>query len=50
MKKIMIMSTSSSSDVHWVVDKNSNSYRNIVMDIIRMNQGYTDEYSIIDEK
>jgi hypothetical protein len=46
----MVESTSSSSNVHWVVDDNSNSYRSMVIDVMRMNQGYTSEYSIIDEE
>jgi hypothetical protein len=33
----MIGSTSSSSNVHEVVDKTNNSYRNMVMDTMRMN-------------
>ena len=35
----IIDSTSSSSNVHGVVDDNSNPYRNTVMDAIQMNQG-----------
>jgi hypothetical protein len=35
----IIYSTSSSSNVHGVVDDNSNPYRNTVMDAIEMNQG-----------
>jgi hypothetical protein len=46
----MVESTSSSSNVHWVVDNNSNPYRSMVIDVMRMNQGYTSEYSIIDEE
>ena len=36
----MVGSTSSSSNVHEVVDDNSNSYRNMVMDAMRKHQGY----------
>jgi len=36
----MVRSTSSSSNVHGVVDENSNPYKNMVMDAMRMNQGY----------
>jgi tRNA uridine 5-carbamoylmethylation protein Kti12 len=46
----MVESTSSSSNVHWVINDNSNPYRSMVIDVMRMNQGYTSEYSIIDEK
>jgi hypothetical protein len=46
----IVKSTSSSSNVHGVVDDNYNSYRNMVMDVMRMNQSYTDKFSIIDEK
>jgi hypothetical protein len=34
--------TSSASNVHGVVDDNSNSYRNIVMDVTWINQGHAD--------
>jgi len=50
MVKKMVGSTSSSSNMHGVVDDNSNSYRNMVIDVMRMNQGYTSECSIIDEE
>jgi hypothetical protein len=33
----MVGSTSSSSNVHEVIDDNSNPYRNMVMDAMRMN-------------
>jgi hypothetical protein len=36
----MVRSTSSSSNVHGVIDDNSNPYRNIVMDMIGMNHGH----------
>jgi D-aminopeptidase len=40
--------------VHGVVDDNHNSHRNMIMDIMRMNQGmnqgYADKFSIVDEK
>jgi hypothetical protein len=36
--------------VHGVIDDNHNSYMNMVMDVMRMNQSYTDKFSIIDEK
>jgi len=46
----MVGSTSSSSNVHRVIDENSNSYWNMVMDAMRINQGYVGECSIIDEE
>ena len=46
----MIGSTSRSNNVHVVVDGNSNSYRNIIMDAIKMNQGRADEYPITDKE
>ena len=48
--KMMVGSTSSSSDVHEIVDDNINPDRNIVMDAIRMNQGHVGQYSIINEE
>ena len=35
--------------MHEVLDNNNNPYRRMVMDIIRMNQGYASECSIVDE-
>jgi hypothetical protein len=46
----MVGSTSSASNVHWVVNHNSYPCRNIVMDMIRMNQGHVDQCPIIDEE
>jgi len=46
----MVGSTSSSSNVHRVIDENSNSYWNMVMDAMKINQGYVGECSIIDEE
>jgi hypothetical protein len=46
----MVGSTFSSSYVHGVVDENSNSYRNMILDVMRMNQGYSGKYLIIDEE
>jgi hypothetical protein len=34
---MMVGSISSSSSVHAVVDDNSNPYRNMIMDVMRMN-------------
>ena len=36
----MIRSTSSASNMHGVVENNNNSYRNMVMDAMRMNQSH----------
>jgi hypothetical protein len=46
----MVGSTFSFSYVHGVVDENNNSYRNMIMDAMRMNKNYSGEYLIIDEK
>ena len=40
MVEMMVGSTSSSSNMHEVVDDNINPYRNMVMDAMRINQGY----------
>jgi len=49
MIEMIVGSTSSSSSVHGVVNNNNNPYRNMVMNVMRMNQGYTGECPIIDE-
>jgi hypothetical protein len=36
--------------MHEVVDDNTNPYRNMVMDAMRINQGYVGQCSIIDEE
>ena len=46
----MVGSTFNSSNVHGVVDDNSNSYRNMVMDVMRMNHGYVSQCPIVDEE
>jgi hypothetical protein len=46
----MVGSTSSSSNVHEVVDDNNNPYKNMVMDAMRINQDYADQCPIIDEE
>jgi hypothetical protein len=46
----MTRSTSSSRNVHEVVDDNRNSCRNMTMDMMRMNQGRADEYPITDKE
>jgi hypothetical protein len=50
MIEIMVESTSSSSNMHGDVYNNSNRYRSMIMDTMRMNQDYTNIYSILDEK
>jgi hypothetical protein len=40
MVERMVGSTSSSSNMHEVVDDNTNPYRNMVMDAMRITQGY----------
>jgi len=46
----MIGSTFSSSNAHGVVDDNNNPYRSMVIDAMRMNEGYANECSIVDEE
>jgi len=46
--KTMVGSTSNFSNVYEVVYDNSNPYMDIVMDAIRMNQGYVSQYPIVD--
>jgi hypothetical protein len=36
--------------MHRVIDDNTNIYRNIVMDAMKMNQSYIGQFSIIDEE
>jgi hypothetical protein len=46
----MVGSTSSASNVHEVVNDNSNHCRTMVMDAMRINQDHTDQCPIIDEE
>jgi hypothetical protein len=46
----IVGSTFNSSNVYEVVDDNSNPYRNMIIDAMRMNQGYVDQYPVIDEE
>ena len=48
--EMMVRSTSSASNVHGVVNGNSKPYRNMVMDIMRMNQGNASQCPIIKEE
>jgi hypothetical protein len=50
MIEMMIGSTFSSSNVHGVVDDNNNPYRSMVIDAMRMNEGYANECSIVDDE
>jgi len=50
MVEMMVGLTSSSSNVNKVVDNNSNPYRNIVMDAMRMNQGCASQCPIVDKE
>jgi len=42
MVERIVETTYSASNVYGVVDDNSNPYRTMVMDAMRMNQGYAD--------
>jgi hypothetical protein len=46
----MVGSTSSFNNVHRVVANNSNHYKNIIMDAMRMNQGHASQCPIVDEE
>ena len=50
MIKMMVRSTSRSSNEHGVIEDNNNLYRNIVMDAMRMNQSYASKYSTVAEE
>ena len=50
MMERIVKSTSISNNMHRVIDDNSNRYRSIIMDAMRINQGDVGECSIIDEK
>ena len=50
MIEMMVESTSSASNMHGVVYENSNPYRNMVMDAMRMNQGNVSQCPIIEEE
>jgi len=46
----VVGSTSSASNVHGVVNDNSNPYKNMVRDAMRMNQGNVSQCPIIEEE
>ena len=50
MLERVIESTSSSNNMHRVVDDNSNYYKNMIMDAMQMNQGDVGECSIVNEE
>ena len=50
MVKRVVGSTSSASNVHEVGNDNSNPYRNMVMDAMRMSEGKVSECPIIEEE
>jgi ferredoxin-thioredoxin reductase catalytic subunit len=50
MRERVVGSTSSASNVHGVANDNSNPYRNMVMDAMRMNQGNVSQCPIVKEK
>ena len=50
MVKRLVRSTSSASNMHEVENDNSNLYRNIVMDAMRMSEGNVSECPIVEEE
>jgi hypothetical protein len=50
MIKRMVGSTSSASNVHGVVNDNSNPYKIMVIDAMRMNQGNVSQCPIVEEE
>jgi hypothetical protein len=50
MGERVVGSTSSASNVHEVANDNSNPYRNMVMDAMRMNQGKVNQCPIVEEE
>jgi hypothetical protein len=50
MRERVVGSTSSASNVNEVANDNTNPYRNMVMDVMRMNQGNVSQYPIIEEE
>jgi len=47
MRERVIGSTSSTSNVHEAVNDNTNPYKNMVMDAMRMNQGNVNQCPIV---
>jgi len=50
MRETMVGSTSSASNVYEAANDNTNPYRNMVMDAMRMNQGNVRQYPIVEEE
>jgi len=50
MVERMVGSTFNFSKLHGIVDDNSNPYKNMIMNTMRMSQGYVGECLVIDEK
>jgi hypothetical protein len=50
MGERVVGSTSSASNVHGVANDNSNPYKNMVMDAMRMNQGNVSQCPIVEEE
>jgi hypothetical protein len=50
MVERVVGSTSSANNVHGVANENSNPYRNMVMDAMRMNQDNVSQCPIIEEE
>jgi len=50
MEETMVGSTSSASNVYEATNDNTNPYRNMVMDAMRMNQGNVSQCPIVEEK
>jgi hypothetical protein len=50
MVERVVMSTFSSSNMHWAIYNNNNPYRNMVMDAMIMNRSYTGQCPIVDEE
>jgi len=50
MKEIVVGSTSSANNVHEAANDNTNPYRNMVMNAMRMNQGNVNQCPIVEEE
>jgi len=50
MGERVVESTSSASNMHEVANDNTNPYRNMVMDAMRMNQGNISQCAIVKEE
>jgi hypothetical protein len=50
MVEKMVMSNFSSSTMHGVINYNSNRYRSMIMDAMRINECDAGEFAIVDEE